>query len=66
LENARRRGGSAAALIDAIHVMPEDKGHVVKIVGELGALLQLGSNSKNAASIGGSGAFDKVGCGERI
>jgi site-specific DNA recombinase len=49
------RAGAAEALrglIDKIRVVPEDKGHAVEIVGELGALLQLASNSKNATSIG--------------
>ena len=31
---------------------PEDEGNAVEIVGELGALLQLTSNSKNVASLG--------------
>ncbi len=49
------RAGAAEALralIDAIRVMPEDEGNAIEIVGELGALLQLASGSKNAASIG--------------
>ena len=48
------RAGAAEALrglIDEIRVMPEDEGHAVEIVGELGALLQLASGNKNAASI---------------
>jgi len=32
--------------------VPEGEGNAVEIVGELGALLQLASNNKNAASIG--------------
>ena len=49
------RAGAAEALralIDAIRVTPDDEGNTIEIVGELGALLQLASNSKNAASIG--------------
>jgi site-specific DNA recombinase len=38
-------------LIDEIRVTPEDEGHAIEIVGELGALLQLASGNKNAASI---------------
>src|SRR5260221_1871325 len=38
-------------LIDEIRVTPEDAGHAIEIVGGLGALLQLASGNKNAASI---------------
>src|SRR6185312_1350746 len=49
------RAGAAEALralIDAICIVPEGEGNAVEIVGELGALLQLAYNNKNAASIG--------------
>ena len=62
------RSGAVEALrvpIDAIYVMPEDKGHAVEIVGELGALLQLACNSKNAASIGEAARSIKLVAGTR-
>jgi hypothetical protein len=46
-------------------VTPEDEVNAVEIVGELGALLQLTSNSENAASLGEAACSIKLVAGNR-
>jgi hypothetical protein len=46
-------------------VTPEDEVNAVEIVGELGALLQLTSNSENAASLGEAACSIKLVAGTR-
>jgi site-specific DNA recombinase len=64
--NVRSQAAEALRdLIEEIRVIPEGDGNAVELVGELAALLRL-SGSKKRRLPRGSGAFDIVGCGERI